>query len=388
MVSKRILVVDDEEGVCRSVKKVLARKGCDVMNALNVEEAVKMMDEGGFDLVITDLMMPKTSGMELLELIRENYPELDVIMITGYASIETAVKATKLGVSGYLPKPFTPEELTDITEKAFKERETRQSKPLPRPAPAATPEKDDQIDVDLPFSAREIERSTSPAYVESLTRSDVPLAKKTATKAYCHTGKRDCVKVVKDGRECPGECPIAAKEKRKGAARPARVTRDIIDVDMPFLIGEVERITGPEYIQCLDRSDMPRAGLYGRNIVTQHTALVIDDEPIVCHSIRKVLARQSCAVEEAFDVDVAMKKLQLNTYDLVILDLKMPKRSGMDVLTSIRNNYPDTPVIMVSGFASIQNAIQATTLGATNFLPKPFTPEELTKMTQEVLVAA
>jgi DNA-binding NtrC family response regulator len=113
--------------------------------------------------------------------------------------------------------------------------------------------------------------------------------------------------------------------------------------------------------------------------------LVIDDEPIVCHSVRRILTKKSCAVEEAFDVDAALQKLQLNQYDLVIVDLKMPKRTGMEILESIRTNYPDTPVVMVTGFASIDTAIQATKAGAFNFIPKPFTPEELSKVAEEAL---
>jgi len=88
-----------------------------------------------------------------------------------------------------------------------------------------------------------------------------------------------------------------------------------------------------------------------------------------------------------FDVDVALRKLKLNQYDLVILDLKMPKHSGIEILESIKKRYPDLPVVMVSGYASIENAIEATKLGAFNFVPKPFTPDELMKVTEEALAA-
>lgn len=393
MITEKILVVDDEENVCRSVRKILSRKGYAVTDALNVADAVKKINETSFDLVITDLMMPKTNGMELLQIIRDDYPELDVIMITGYASIDSAVKATKLGATGYLSKPFTPEELMTVTEKTLADRKSKavvtpQGK-LVKTEPATT--EDDIIDVDMPFSAKEVAKSTSPEYVEALTHSDVPIAKKaTAGKAYCHTGKRDCAKVVKDGRECPGECPIEKKEKARAAksiTRVARPTADLIDVDLPFSIGEVEKVTGADYIFCLDRSDFPRAALYGRNASAKHSVLVVDDEPIVCHSVRKILSKQSCAVEEAFDVDVALRKMKLNKYDLVILDLKMPKRSGIEVLQSIREQYPDVPVVMVSGYASIETAIEATRLGAFNFIPKPFTPDELSKVSVEALAA-
>jgi PleD family two-component response regulator len=83
MITKKILVVDDEENVCHSIKKVLSRKGYSVSQALNVEDAVNLIKEMTFDLVITDMMIPGTSGLELLQIIRDHYPELEVVMITG-----------------------------------------------------------------------------------------------------------------------------------------------------------------------------------------------------------------------------------------------------------------------------------------------------------------
>lgn len=390
MITNKILVVDDEEVVCNSIKKILTRKGYSVDNALDAESALKKLDNSAFDLVITDLMMPKTSGMELLQIIREHYPELDVIMITGYASIESAVKATKLGASSYLPKPFTPDELTEITEKVFADRNKRIEIKAKQPTKTQIEDKKtDIIDVDMPFSEAEVEQATSKEFVEALTHTDVPLAKKVSDKAYCVTGKRDCRRVVIEGRECVGGCPLEKKEKARAQSikRTVQFSTDMIDVDLPFNISEVERYTGAEYISCLDRSDIPRVALYGKNIAATHKVLVIDDEPIVCHSVRRILSKRSYAVEEAFDVDSAMQKMKLNKYDLVILDLKMPKRSGMEVLDSIKKNYPNLPVVMITGFASIETAIEATKAGAFNFIPKPFTPVELMKVTEEALAA-
>ena len=390
MITEKILVVDDEENVCQSIKKVLSRKGYAVSQALTVDDAVKLIKEMTFDLVITDMMIPGTSGMELLQIIRDHYPELEVIMITGYASIESAVNATKLGASAYLPKPFTPDELTKVTENTLAVKVTKAKRKTVKVQPA----KDDDlaegnIDVDMPFNAREVAKHTSREYVETLTHSDIPLPKKTAEKAYCYTGQRECRRLVLEGRECAGECILLKKEKEraKAGARVKPMSLDIIDVDMPFRMAEVERITGADYLNCLTRSDIPLAGLYGRDASAKYSVLVVDDEPIVCHSVRKILSKQSCAVEEAFDVDAALQKMRLQKYDLVLLDLKMPKRSGMEVLKSIRTQWPDLPVIMVTGHGTIETAIEATKLGAFNFIPKPFTPSELAKVAVEALAA-
>jgi DNA-binding response OmpR family regulator len=388
MITNRILVVDDEETVCQSIKKILSRKGYSVESVLDVESAIKKMGDSTYDLVITDLMMPKTNGMELLQIVRDHYSELEVIMITGYASIESAVKATKLGAASYLPKPFTPDELTDVTTKALNLRREKLEARAKQPSTEKTETiSKENIDVDMPFSEADVTKATSPEYVEALTHSDIPLVKKVADKAYCHTGKRDCRKVVLDGRECAGECPIEKKEKAraKQAPRVIRENIEMIDIDMPFSVSEVEKYIGADYLNCLGRSDIPRVALYGRDASAKHSVLVIDDEPIVCHSVRRILTKQSCAVEEAFDVDAAMQKMKLNKYDLVILDLKMPKRSGLEVLDSISRQYPEVPVIMITGFASIDTAIEATKAGAFNFIPKPFTPAELSKVAEEAL---
>jgi DNA-binding response OmpR family regulator len=386
MITEKILVVDDEETVCQSIKKILSRKGYSVEKAHSADEAVKKIGDSTFDLVITDLMMPKTNGIELLQIIKDHYPELEVVMITGYASIESAVKATKLGAASYLPKPFTPDELTKITEEALlkakkkvaKKEQTKQTKTAPE-------NMDDIIDVDMPFSASEVAKQTSPEYVEALTHSDIPIAKKTALKAYCNLGKRECRRVVVEGRECASECPLEKKEKAraKTVTRVVKPTREILDVDMPFPISELEQYTNSDYLDCLTRSDIPLAGLWGKTSKADHSVLVVDDEPIVCQSVRRILSKQNIMVEEAFDVDAAMQKMKLNKYDLILLDLKMPKRSGIEVLNSIKSLYPNVPVIMITGYPSIETAIEATQLGAFNFIPKPFTPDELTKVAVE-----
>lgn len=391
MITNKILVVDDEENVCQSVKKILSRGGYQVDAALNVEEAVKKINENSFDLVISDLMMPKTDGMELLQIIREHYPELEVIMITGYASIESAVRATRLGAAGYLPKPFTPVELTELTSKVLSDKSARpktSSKQAPSNSPEVT-QPDDIIDVDMPFSAKEVAEHTGKEYVETLTHSDIPVGRKTAEKKYCNTGKRECRRLVVEGKECVGECPLEKKERAraKTAARTTRPAMEIIDVDMPFNLAETERILGPDYINCMTRSDIPVSALWGRDATSKHSVLVIDDEPIVCHSVRKILSKKNCAIDEVFDVDAAMQKMKIGKYDLVLLDLKMPKRSGMEVLRSIKTQWPEIPVIIITGYGSIDTAIEATKMGAMNFLPKPFTPAELTEATKEVLVS-
>ena len=122
MATEKILVVDDEKTVCESVNKIFSRKGYTVDDSLNAKEAMEKIKKTSYDLVITDMKMPEMGGLELLEIIKDYYPELEVILITGYPSTDTADKAIKLGAADYIPKPFTPDEIIEIAEKALKRR--------------------------------------------------------------------------------------------------------------------------------------------------------------------------------------------------------------------------------------------------------------------------
>jgi NADH-quinone oxidoreductase subunit E/NADP-reducing hydrogenase subunit HndA len=114
-----ILIVDDEEVVIKSCERILSPAGYNVKGATSGEEAINILQNGGFDLVITDLKMPGIDGMELIRWLRKNSPHAGIIVITGYPSQESIRDALQLGIIDYLPKPFSPELLLDITEKAM-----------------------------------------------------------------------------------------------------------------------------------------------------------------------------------------------------------------------------------------------------------------------------
>ena len=121
----RILIVDDELNICRSCTKVLAKLDYEVEYVLNGYDALKMMDADPFDIIITDLKMSSLGGMEVLRRVKDAYPDTLVIVITGYASVSSAVEVMKMGALDYLPKPFTPDELRAIVRQAVAEREIR-----------------------------------------------------------------------------------------------------------------------------------------------------------------------------------------------------------------------------------------------------------------------
>ena len=118
----KVLVVDDEPIVCLSCEKVLASEGHKVQSAKSGEEALQKLDSNEYDLVITDLKIPDQSGLSLLENIKSYHPATDVVMITGFPSVETAREAMKLGASDYVPKPLTPDMILNLVSQSMRRK--------------------------------------------------------------------------------------------------------------------------------------------------------------------------------------------------------------------------------------------------------------------------
>jgi DNA-binding NtrC family response regulator len=117
----RVLVVDDEEIVLRSCARILGGDYA-LDTAQDGAEALRKVDAAPYDVILLDIMMPKIDGIEVLQRVKEAHPEVEVIMVTGLAQIDTAVRAMKLGAFDYLPKPFDPDELRLVVQRALERR--------------------------------------------------------------------------------------------------------------------------------------------------------------------------------------------------------------------------------------------------------------------------
>lgn len=114
----KILVVDDERVVIRSAERVLQGEGYSVEGALGGREAILKMEQNSYDLVFTDLKMPEVDGITLIRWIKKSRPSVGIVIITGYPSQDTIKEAVELGIIDYVPKPFTPSVLLDVTKRA------------------------------------------------------------------------------------------------------------------------------------------------------------------------------------------------------------------------------------------------------------------------------
>ena len=112
-----IMIVDDEMIVRESFFHWFEKRGHPVDTAASAREALEKLEKASFDLLFVDIKMPGMSGMELLETVKSRYPDVDVVIITAYGTIDTAVQAMKMGAVDYLLKPFKPDQLTLVMEK-------------------------------------------------------------------------------------------------------------------------------------------------------------------------------------------------------------------------------------------------------------------------------
>ncbi len=545
----KIIVVDDEKRICHNVAKILAKNNYEVTHALSADEALEKMARESFSLLISDIVMPGKNGLELLKMVKKEWPLTKAVMMTAYAATDTAVKSVRLGALDYIAKPFTPDELRNTVEQALagnlveapttnEEKETidvidldmpfetdevskytgedytarlgRSDMPIievKMPAPlenfcevgnmvcdifkklgatckagvktAECPQKKakkgkkakkakgfdsakligiDQpfsyeevisitgpeyvhnlhqegvtflpyeelkknymqlsagksanLDVDMPFDRDEVARQTGEGYALRLTRSDVPLVEVTVPETlenYCEVGNMVCDIFKKLGATCKAGTKTAAcpqKKAKKGKAKKAKGfdSKTLIGIDQPFNYEEVAAITGPEYILNLHHEDLvvtpyeelkkemthrlaqpAQRAPADRDLMKEpadNNILVIDDEVAVNNNIRKILVKKGYHVDQAVTKAEALDKIEAEAYRLVLLDLKIPGVKGLELLKAVRDRNPETNVIIITGYASLETAIESARQGAIDYLPKPFTPDEIRTVTE------
>ncbi len=137
----RVMLVDDDDAVRDAITEILSRKGWRVFSFNKAEAAIEELrrDRAAYDVVVTDINMPGMDGIEFMHTVREDSPDIPVVMITGYPSIDVAVEAMKKGAADFLTKPFKSEELEIIIRKAVGEAKVvaiadgEVKRPTPRP---------------------------------------------------------------------------------------------------------------------------------------------------------------------------------------------------------------------------------------------------------------
>jgi DNA-binding NtrC family response regulator len=116
---RKILIVDDDEVVRRSYLRSLESCSCNVEAASNGEEALQAMEQSPVDVVLLDMRMPGLDGLTVLRTIKQKWPESEVVVITGYPTVDSAKEAVRLGAFDYLAKPVGPQDVINVTDSAI-----------------------------------------------------------------------------------------------------------------------------------------------------------------------------------------------------------------------------------------------------------------------------
>ena len=113
--------------------------------------------------------------------------------------------------------------------------------------------------------------------------------------------------------------------------------------------------------------------------------LVVDDDAIVIKSCKRILEAEGFEVITVSSADSALEAIKKSDFDILLIDVKMPKRDGMYLMREIKTNWPEIPTIVMSGYPTPETIAEVLNLGATLFIPKPFRPDELIKSVRQVL---
>lgn len=118
----KLLIVDDEVKFLDSISRRLEMRGFEVTRASNGDQALDAAREASFDLALLDLKMPGLNGQQVLKMLKEEHKYLEVIILTGHGSVDSAVECTRLGAFSYLPKPYELEKLLEVLTDAYQAR--------------------------------------------------------------------------------------------------------------------------------------------------------------------------------------------------------------------------------------------------------------------------
>ncbi len=204
----RVLVIDDEPAICHNCMKILSRMEVNADYALNGFDALAKMEKRPVEVLITDLKMSRLGGMEVLRRAKEIDPATQVIVITGYANVASAVEVMKLGAFDYLPKPFTPDELRSVVQKALTHRTSLRQNDLLERGETATPAISHQLVGDSAKIRKVVEmvRKVAPTDSTVLIYGESGTGKELISRAiHANSGRRDRVFFAVDCGTLSGE---------------------------------------------------------------------------------------------------------------------------------------------------------------------------------------
>lgn len=334
----KILAVDDDYASRLLLKKSLKNDSYQVTICESGEKALSLMNQEKFDLIITDLIMDGISGLELVEEIKQRDPETFSILLTGHASMETAIKAVRLGASDYLLKPINVEELRIRVKNTF-----------------------DRIELERKLKEAQKNLTYSATIATANHEINQPLT--------VIISAIDMIKMELDKMDIRNERLSDYLDLlTKSSLRIANLLRKLREISSP----KIHEI--PLGMNMIDID--PDENL--RNIQDRYV-LVIEDEENLRHIINEVLDSASFKVILAATAreGIDLFRIDKHLIETVILDFNLPDSDGLKVLEELQKIDPKVKVLLTSGFDVDESVNKALGKGALDFIRKPFNRQQI-----------
>lgn len=341
----KVMVVDDDYSSRLFLQKVLEKEGYHISLCNDGLEAIELLNKQAFELVITDLRMESIGGIELLEKIKFTDPQIAVIILTGHASIQTAIDALRLGASDYLIKPINVEELRIRVKKALERQE------LERRLTEA--ERRIMYNATITTANHEINQPLTVI----LSGADMIRMELEKTGSL-NTKIGNYLQLI-----------------QRAGHRIANILRRFREISSP-IIHKIPH--GMQMIELnMDIKEKPEQ---------DHYVLVIEDEENLRQIIKDVLENEGFRVVVAATAEEGLElyKSHKELMELVLLDFHLPDALGAEVFNQLKSYNETVKIIITSGF-EFDDAIQETlNQGAVGFLSKPFNREQVTSFVRQV----
>jgi DNA-binding NtrC family response regulator len=334
----KILTVDDDYASRLLLKKSLKNDSYQVTICESGEKALNLMEHEKFDLIITDLIMDGISGLELLEKIRQRDPESFTILLTGHASIETAIKAVRLGAADYLLKPINVEEL-----------KLRVKNTLDR--------------IELERKLKEAQRNLTYSATIATANHEINQPLTVIISAI------DMIKMELEKMDVKNDRLFNYLDLlTKSSLRIANLLRKLREISSP----KIQEI--PLGMNMID-IDMDENL---RNIQDRYV-LVIEDEENLRQIIQEILDSASFKVILAATAreGIDLFRIDKHLIETVMLDFNLPDSNGLKVLEELQKIDPNVKVLLTSGFDVDKSINKALEKGALDFIRKPFNRQQI-----------
>jgi DNA-binding NtrC family response regulator len=345
MPDKKILVVDDDHSSRLFLQKLLEKEKYPISLCSDGVEALEVLSRQSFDLVISDLKMESINGIELLEKIKFTDPEIAVIILTGHASIQTAIEALRLGASDYLIKPINIEELRIRVKKALERQ-------------------------DLERRLKEAERRIT--YNATITTANHEINQPlTVILSGSDMIRMESERMGVNNQKISNYLQLI----QKSAHRIAEILRRFREISSPVIM----KI--PHGMQMIELNLDQKADLEKKRYI-----LIIEDEESVRHVLKDLLENEGFNIILAASAKegLSLYKLHHALIEMVLLDFHLPDKPGPIIFDNLKKINPLVKIVITSGFEFDDSIQKILDQGAVGFLSKPFDREQIISFINQI----